>query len=106
MSAPTLSGCGPIGLITIPRTPVWPPPERSCLDAVHDARPPEADYTAVRRAVGQRHVTKSYSTTLQPMTIDRFMIALLLRNLDQPAAEAATGAALQDLRMACPDGDA
>jgi hypothetical protein len=73
---------------------------------VHDARPSEADYTAVRRAVRQRHVTKSYSTTLQPMTIDRFMIALLLRNLDQPAAEAATGAALHDLHIAYPDGDA
>jgi hypothetical protein len=49
--------------------------------------------------VRQRHVTKSYGTTLQPMTFDRFRIALLLRNLDQPAA-------LQDLHMAYLDGDA
>jgi hypothetical protein len=37
------------------------------------------------------------------MTFGRFMIALLLRNLDQTAA---TGAALQDLDMAYLDGDA
>lgn len=57
-----------------------------------------------RRAVRQRHVTKSCGTTLQPMTFDRFMIALLLRNLDQTTA--ATAAALQDLHMDYPDGDA
>ncbi|HYU67189.1 MAG TPA: hypothetical protein VEK09_10580 [Jatrophihabitantaceae bacterium] len=51
-------------------------------------------------------MTKPYSTTLQPMTFDRFMIALVLRNLDQAAAEAATGAALRDLHMAYLDGDA
>jgi hypothetical protein len=48
-------------------------------------------------------VTKSYSTTLQRMTFDRFMIVLLLFNLDQTAA---TGATLQDLDMAYLDGDA
>jgi hypothetical protein len=37
------------------------------------------------------------------MTFGRFMIALLLRSLDQTAA---TGAALQDLDMAHLDGDA